>query len=45
MTPEQDAGTAWHGQPFEGASEPGLPDGAVYGPAPDTTVTPEWWRP
>ena len=41
---------AWHDHPFEGASDTGLPDGAVYGPAPaspDTAVavTPEWWRP
>ena len=35
----------WHGRPFEGASIIGLPDGAVYGPAPDAADTPEWWRP
>jgi hypothetical protein len=51
---------AWHGQPrtwtaydatateWSGASGAGLPDGAIYGPAPagpDITVTPVWWRP
>jgi hypothetical protein len=36
---------AWHDQPFQGASDVGLPDGAVYGPAPDAAVKPEWWRP
>lgn len=36
---------AWNGQPFEGASIIGLPDGAVYGPAPDAADTPERWRP
>jgi hypothetical protein len=38
---------AGHDHPFQGASDVGLPAGAVYGPAPDAavTVTPEWWRP
>ena len=32
---------------FSGASGAGLPGDAIYGPAPDDTVTvkPEWWRP
>ena len=35
---------------FSGASGAGLPDDAIYGPAPASpddavTVTPEWWRP
>jgi hypothetical protein len=33
---------AWHDQPvyvFEGASDVGLPDGAVYGPPPAPAVT------
>jgi len=35
---------------FEGASDAGLPDDAIYGPAPASpddavTVTPEWRRP
>jgi hypothetical protein len=35
---------------FSGASGPGLPPDAIYGPAPASpdgtvAVTPEWWRP
>jgi hypothetical protein len=44
-TPPAPTAARWHDHPFEGASDVGLPGGAVYGPAPDTTVTPEWWRP
>jgi hypothetical protein len=53
---------AWHDQPrtwtaydaraiqWSGASGAGLPDGAIYGPAPAApddaaAVTPGWWRP
>lgn len=31
----------WDDQPFQGASDVGLPDGAVYGPAPATPI-PDW---